>query len=70
MHRRRIYTEEKAKVVAAAWATALFKFLAAIAILHRDDLKNRMSCKIASVARISINSVPQAAVTTFAFSSV
>ena len=36
MHRRRIYTEEKAKVVAAAWGTALFKFLAAIAILHQD----------------------------------
>ena len=31
-HRRRIKTEEKAKVVAAA-----------LAILHQDDLKNRMN---------------------------
>ena len=33
--RRRIYfTEEKAKVVAAAWGTELIQFLAALAILH------------------------------------
>ena len=31
-HRRRINTEEKAKVVAAAWGTELTPFLAALAI--------------------------------------
>ena len=31
-HRRRIYTEEKAKVVAATWGTELLQFLAALAI--------------------------------------
>ena len=36
-HRRRINTEEKAKVVAAAWRTELIQFLAALAILHHDD---------------------------------
>ena len=39
---RRIYTEEKAKVVAAVWGTEFIRFLAALAILHHDDLKNRM----------------------------
>ena len=36
------YTEEKAKVVAAARGTVLLQTLAALAILHQDDLKNRM----------------------------
>ena len=36
-HRRRINTEEKAKVVAAVWGTELIQFLAALAILHQDD---------------------------------
>ena len=41
MHRRRIYTEENAKVVAAAWRTELVKFFAALAtIVHQDDMKN------------------------------
>ena len=34
-------TEEKAKVVAAVWWTEFIKFLAELAILHQDDLKNR-----------------------------
>ena len=38
---RRIYTEEKAKVVAAAYGTEMIKFLAALAILHLADLKKR-----------------------------
>ena len=44
-HRRRIKTEEKAKVLAAAWreGAELIKFLAKLAILHQDDLKNRMN---------------------------
>ena len=41
-HRRRIKTEDKAKVVAAVWGTELLPFLAALAILHKDNLKNRM----------------------------
>ena len=39
-HRRGIYTEEKAKVVAADWATEIIQFLAALAIFHHD-----ISCK-------------------------
>ena len=38
-HRRRIKTEERAKVVAADWDMELIQFLAALAILHQDDLK-------------------------------
>ena len=41
-HRRWI-REEKVKV-AAAWGAELIHFLAALAILHQDDLKNRMNC--------------------------
>ena len=33
-HRRWISTEEKSKVVAAAWETAFIQFLAVLAILH------------------------------------
>ena len=36
-HRRRIYTEEKSKVVAAAWGTELIQFRATLAILHQVD---------------------------------
>ena len=43
-HTRRIYTEDKPMVVAASWGTELLKFLAALAILHRDNLKNRLFC--------------------------
>ena len=39
-HRRRIKTEEKAKVVAAVWRTQFIQFLAALAILHQDDLNH------------------------------
>ena len=41
--RRRIYTESKAKVVAAVWGTELLQFLATRSLLHKDDLKNRMN---------------------------
>ena len=37
-HRRRMKTEEKAKVVSAVWGTYLVQFLAALAIWH-DNLK-------------------------------
>ena len=42
-HRRRIKTEEKAKVVAAVWGTELIQFLGTLAILHTDDLKKEMN---------------------------
>ena len=42
-HRRRIYTEAKAKVVAAAWGSELIQFLAALAIFYKGDLKNTRS---------------------------
>ena len=36
-----MYTEEKVKVVAVAWGTCEeIQFLAALAILHHDGLKN------------------------------
>ena len=41
-HRRRIKTEEKAKVVAAVWGTELIQFLAALAIIFfEDDFKEK-----------------------------
>ena len=43
-----IYTEEKAKVVAAVWDTEIIKFLAVLAILHQDDLMNRMNLSFSS----------------------
>ena len=42
IYRRRIYREEKAKVVSAIWGTEVFQFLAALAILHQDELENRL----------------------------
>ena len=42
-HRRRIKTEEKAKVVTAVRGTELIQFLAALAISHQDDSKKRMN---------------------------
>ena len=41
-HRRMIYTEEKAKVVATDWETEFIQSLATLAILHQDDIKKRM----------------------------
>ena len=41
-HKRRIYTTEKAKVVAASWGTELPQFLATLAILHQNRLKNML----------------------------
>ena len=43
-YKKRINTEEKAKVVAAVWGTERIQFLAALAVLHWDDLKKRMNC--------------------------
>ena len=43
-HRRRIYTEEKAKVVSAVWGTDFIHFLAVLAVLYQDDMKKRMNC--------------------------
>ena len=44
VHRRRIKTEAKAKVVSAVWGTECILFIATLAILHyRTILKNRMN---------------------------
>ena len=37
------YTAKKAKVVAAVWGTEFSKLLAALAVLHQDDMKKRMN---------------------------
>ena len=67
-HRRRIKTEEKAKVVVSVWVSEFIKFLAALAVLHKDDSKNRMNCtrmicfvlgKIDRAARNLINLPPK-----------
>ena len=47
-HRRRINTEEKAKVVAAVWRTEFIQFLAALVILHQDNLNNRRNSSFSS----------------------
>ena len=44
VHRRRLETEAKAKVIASVWGTEFMQFLAALAIVHKDFLKNRMNC--------------------------
>ena len=41
--RRRIYTEEKAKIVTAVWGTTCIQILVALAIFHQEDFKNRMN---------------------------
>ena len=46
LHDWKVHIEEgieKAKVVAAAWGPELIQFFAALAILHQDDLMNRMN---------------------------
>ena len=40
-HRRRIKTEEKAKIVAAVWGAKFVQFLAALAVLPRSIWKNK-----------------------------
>ena len=39
----RTKTEEKAKVVAAAYGAESINFFASLAILHQDNLKNKMN---------------------------
>ena len=41
-HRRRIRTEEKAKVVASVWEEEFIQFLATLAVLPMTILNNRM----------------------------
>ena len=43
-HRRRIYTEEKTKVITAVWWTEFIQYRATLAILHQDDIKKRINC--------------------------
>ena len=47
-HIVRIQAEEKAKVVAVVWGTELIEFLAALAILHQDDMKKGMNSSYSS----------------------
>ena len=42
-HRRRIKTEEKAKLVASVWGEECIQFLAVQAVLLRTTLKNRIN---------------------------
>ena len=39
-----VFTEEKAKVVAAVWGTEFIQFLAALAIFHQDYMKKGRNC--------------------------
>ena len=48
-HRRRIYTEDKAKVVSAVWRAEFIPFLAVLAVLHQDDMKKRMISSYSSI---------------------
>ena len=41
-YKRRIETQEKAKDVTAAWGAESINFFAALAILHQDELRNRI----------------------------
>ena len=83
MQRRRIYTEEKEKVVAAVWGTELIQFIATLAILYQDEFILFFSvlvqfmlffksswCKTAIVTPKKWIAVPQTEATTFAFYSV
>ena len=69
-HRRRIKTEEKAKVVAAVWGTELIKFLAALAFFHQDDLKKGTNSFKKAIGKELFQFCPQAATTTCAVSSI
>ena len=42
-HRRKMKTEEKVKVVASVWGEEFINFLAALAVLPRTILKNRLN---------------------------
>ena len=59
LHRRRINTEDKAKTVAAVWGTQFILLLAALAILHQDDLKKRMKSSLSSNCTGAINPILQ-----------
>ena len=54
---RRINTEEKAKVVAAVWGTEFIQCLAALAILPRTILKNRIHSSFSSYHPSAINPI-------------
>ena len=48
MHRRRMETEAKAKVVASVWGAKFILFLAALAVLTLSICKNRMNSTFSS----------------------
>ena len=39
-----IHRREGKGIVASSWGTEFIQFLAALAILHQDELKNRLNC--------------------------
>ena len=51
-HTRIIYTEGKAKVVAAILGTEFNQFLAELAVLNQDGMKNRMNSSLVLVQLI------------------
>ena len=58
-HRRRIKTEEKAKVVAAVWGAEFTQFLARLAILPRTILENRMNSSFSFKSSWAIHHILQ-----------
>ena len=58
-HRRRMKTEEKAKVIVAVWGTELIQFLVMLAILHQDDLKYGMKSVCSSYRPGAIHPIHQ-----------
>ena len=44
IHKERVQTEEKAKVVASVWGAKFIQFVFALAVLLRKILNNRMNC--------------------------
>ena len=77
IHKRRIKTEEKAKVVASVWGEEFIQFLASLAVLHwkiwirgwiAPGWFEIVQVKIANAAMNWINYSPKTAATTFVFS--
>ena len=58
-HRRRIKTEEKAKVVVAVWGIELIQFLVMLANLHQADLKYGMKSSCSSYRPGAIHPIHQ-----------
>ena len=57
--KKELYTEEKAKVVAAVWGTKLIQFLASLASLHQPVLKKVMKSSFSSYCSGAIHPIPK-----------